>query len=695
MFGFSSTYSPLFLALIFAIAAAASWLFYRNTQVLKWKKILLICIKTFAIFILLALFIEPVISYITNNNNNLKSIVLIDVSRSSGIENRHDKISNIYNNYLSSKEDIFTFSTNIKQFNHKDSLVFNGAFTNISSAFRNIKENYPDNSYNSITLISDGIFNDGGNPLYEAEKFNVPFVIFPVGDTTEVNDVVIKNVLHNDKAFTGSSVKIRVIINVFKAGDGILQLKLLREGNEISTQQLHYLPSQNTYEAEFTVTENTPAKIHYSISAENIPGELTDKNNNSDFFITYIDNKINILVLSGGPGYDNEFTGSVLKRIGNYNITYKTQKSAGDFYEGPLDTKAFPELSAVFLLNFPVNVTSSPLFSEIANAIKQFKIPVIFFAGKNTDYGKLSSLDDILPFTLNKPNSSENLFKLAPVSGIENGLQNVQGIGSTNDIFRNVSGIMPKPGSVTLATDKASGEPVLLSRITGMSRSAAFLAYGLWKWKLNSGNNSEKTLESLLLELINLTIEKEKRTRFKVYPVRDVFDYTENVKIAAEVYDENYNITRNAKVSGSLFRKDGSKAGELTFIPFENIFYASLENIPAGDYNIVCDAELNGTYLSKATNRVLIDTLNSEYLETRMKLELLKDIADKTGGVILNGDSVSNYPDLLINLKNKHNNVLLNNRYVRFDLWGNKYYLLLAILLFTVEWVLRKRNNIP
>jgi len=490
-------------------------------------------------------------------------------------------------------------------------------------------------------------------------------------------------------------VKIKTYLNVFKSAPEVINLKLLREGIEIKSLQVNTQPGISNYEADFDVTETAPGKIRYAVTADNLPDELTYKNNKSDFYISYIDNKVNILVISGGPGYDNEFTGSVLKRIGNYNITYRTQKSAGEFYEGPIDSRQFAELSTLFLLNYPTSVTSAALVSDIASSTKQLNVPVIFFAGKNSDYQKLGSFEELIPFNISRPNSGENMFRLQPVGGMDNGLDKIPGLGATNEIFKNVSGILPKPGSITLATDKASGDPMIINRVSGLSRSSAFLGYGLWRWKLNPGTNAEKTLEAMLLEMINMTLQKEKRTKLRVYPAKDVFDYTEPVKIYAEVYDENYLLTRNAKLTGKVTRKDGTSAGELKFTAVENKFTAELPPLPANDYYIECDAEFNGAYWARDINRFLSDTVNTEYLETTPDFNILGELASKTGGALITADSIKEYSTILGRLKESLPKEEVHQKYLRFDLWGNKYYLMLVILLFSIEWVLRKRNNIP
>jgi hypothetical protein len=696
---FSSTYSPLFLIIFLIISAAVSIYFYRNSAISRSKKYLLASIKTAALFLLLALFIEPVLSQIFGDDSTRLDVILIDNSRSSNLGNNEEEIRSIITNsgigMINDNYRTFTFGDKLKLLQGTDSLDFSGYETDLSSALKHLKRTFPDRDFNSITVISDGIFNTGGNPLYEARTFQAPFITFPIGDTIQKNDIVLKDVLFNNKAFTNSPVKIRSFINIHGYPAGLYDIKLKREGTVISSKVLNTTAGQFSYEAEFDVTETTPGKILYEVEAAHVDGELTYKNNAQKFFITYSDNKVNLLVVSGGPGYDNEFTGSILKRLGNYNITYRTAKSPTEFYEGGIDAKEFPELSVIFLLNYPTSQTAASVSSDIAMNVKTHKVPVIFFAGKNTDYQKLNSFDELIPFNISRPGSGEALFNLQPVGSQDNPLSKINGLGSTSQIFRNVSGILPKPGSVTLATDKSSGEPVMITRTSGDIKSTALLAYGLWKWKLNPSSDGSKVMESLLQESINMTLQKEKKTRFRVYPEKDVFDYLENIIILAEVFDENYNPTRNAIVNGRLYENSGSKIAELKFNPDENKYISIYAPLLSNEYKVEADAEVGGSFYAKDESRFVVDSINTEYLETASNYHELKELSLNTGGVFIDKENAGSLLSVIDSTENPFRNERVVERFLRFNLWENRYMLGLILLLFTIEWVLRKRNNIP
>jgi hypothetical protein len=347
------------------------------------------------------------------------------------------------------------------------------------------------------------------------------------------------------------------------------------------------------------------------------------------------------------------------------------------------------------MLNFPTGQTNQNIITELFTSVKTHNIPVIFFAGKNSDYRKLEAFDELVPFSISRPNSGEALFNLQIVASLDNPISNLTGINSTVQIFRNSAGIQPKPGAVTLATDKFSGEPVMMTRTSGNYKSTAFLGYGLWRWKLNSSSNAEKTLESMLLETINMTLQKEKKTKFRVYPEKDIFDYSQPVKIIAEVFDENYNTTRNAAVTGKITNKDGNKIADLEFSADENKYSAFAGPLLYGDYKIECETELNGGYYANDNSRFFVDTVNTEYLTTKTNIDALNELSQNTGGTIISKENWNELSSLINNTQNPNLTETSLTQSVRFNLWENKYYLAVIILLFSVEWIIRKRNNIP
>src|SRR5205085_11159134 len=284
----------------------------------------------------------------------------------------------------------------------------------------------------------------------------------------------------------------------------------------------------------------------------------------------------------------------------------------------------------------PSSQTGNDIISNLSSNSKQFNTPLILFAGKNTDYRKLESFGEQVPFSVSS-SGNEGTVNPQVVGNTENPFKDISSeISSTPQIFKNVTGITQKTGTEVLMTDNSTGIPVMINRNNEKNKSTAFLCYGLWKWRENERSDYEKTAENLILKTIKLTLQKEKRTKLKVYPAKDIFDYTEQPLIYAEVYDDNYQLTRNAVVKGKIHTRKNSISKDLQFTVNENKYSASIVPLPAGDYVIDAEADLYNNFYAKADSRFLVDTIHAEFLTTKSNFNSLIELSQNSGGKFVN-----------------------------------------------------------
>lgn len=689
---FSSRYSLLLLLPLIAFSILVSIYFYRNFfSASKLKKYFLIAIKSLGIFFLLNLLIEPAFSFLGISKDGMMDIIFVDNSRS--VQTDSESVKNFFSLVNKNNFKIFTFGNSSNGFSNTEelpNLKFNDFETDISSALNLFQQNYASDNLRGITILSDGNFNKNSNPVYKLKEFGCPVFTVGVGDTTEKKDVCILDVINNPKAFIGINTKIKILIKSFGYDGQSSQVDLQRDGNTIHSETITL--RNGIQESEFNLSEQQRGVVHYKISVKPLDAEVTLKNNYHHTAIEFIDNKVKLLFLSGGPSYDNALITEILKRIKNFETTTRTSKNGNEFYEGSLDTRTLGTYSVIFMLNFPLQSLNTELFSSISQQIIENKIPLIFFAGKNTDYQKLSSLEQALPFSISHSNSSEDLVNLRYVSGNEMFKDISSKLQSSTQIFKNVTGINQKPGAVSVFIDSKNSEPVFIKR-EGEQKSSAFMCYGLWRLKLNKDNNIEKILEQFLVETISTTLKKDEDKNFVLYPSKFIFDYTENPILFAEVYGENKTFLTNAKVKANIINqlKSFSQIYELKLT--ENKYSSALQTLSADKYLADAEAELPSRNFEKASTGFLIDTLTTEFKETKSDFSVLKSISSSTDGSFFSLNENEKFLEAKLKHETKRRQSTLNK--INFNLWQNKFILMLIIFLFAVEWVLRKRNNLP
>ena len=100
-----------------------------------------------------------------------------------------------------------------------------------------------------------------------------------------------------------------------------------------------------------------------------------------------------------------------------------------------------------------------------------------------------------------------------------------------------------------------------------------------------------------------------------------------------------------------------------------------------------------GRDIETVTGKFLVGNNNFEYLETQPDQMLLNEVASATGGKKLNGLSESEIQSVYEESGRNRSNEILSSK--SFDLNINPYYLGFIILFLSLEWFLRKRNNLP
>ena len=60
--------------------------------------------------------------------------------------------------------------------------------------FASVQDLYSNQNVGAVILASDGIYNEGSNPLYANFELNAPIHVIALGDTVPSRDVILKRV---------------------------------------------------------------------------------------------------------------------------------------------------------------------------------------------------------------------------------------------------------------------------------------------------------------------------------------------------------------------------------------------------------------------------------------------------------------------------------------------------------------------
>ena len=697
-FSIKSEYGIVFAIAAVIIAAIASYFYYRGSTApgkLKW---LLSSLRFLSMLFLLLLFMSPVLSLLDKSDIKPQNRFLIDYSKSIAVGDTEEIKKQIALAGNESDSRYFLFSDGIISEVKQSELVninfdsANSNRTNLSKTLRDLKENLPGQNISSVTVLSDGIFNDGGNPVQSGLAIGAPVNFLLAGDTMIRKDISITKVFYNKTAFIESSVPISAEV---KANDftGTVRVKLFEDGRLADTRELNVNAGQTTYNVDFTVSSTEQKTTLYRIEADSIDGEATFMNNFKEVFIKYVDNRFKILVLAGSPSADLAFVREQMKRIKNFEAEFRTQKAPGEYYEGAMPT--ISGFDAVFLLGYPTAVSEDRILNEINKAVEKTNMPLIYFASGNTDLNKLKIIENNLPFTFASTSQGEEETSLSVVAGTASEFfrdqKIVSDVNGLPNVFKNMSAINAKPNAQTLiVTNKGSSPALIVSRSSDRS-SAAFLPFGIYKWRLgNNVTTAEDVLGYLLANIVSSVARKDEGRKFAI-------------ETTSPVYSKDEDVIFNASITGFEIR-----GGEQIKLNVSGPSYQSSFNMTktsSKDFQIALRMPADGTYSFEAalnsegkdieivTGKFLVGNNNFEYLETQPDPMLLNEVASATGGRKLNGLSESEIQNVYEESGRNRSKEILSSK--SFDLNINPYYLGFIILFLSLEWFLRKRNNLP
>ncbi|MFZ1731465.1 MAG: hypothetical protein WAV84_15165 [Bacteroidota bacterium] len=711
-FALSFAESVFFLLLLVLAALLFSMWVYRRTvpEVTRARRYTLIGLRAAALAVLLFLLFEPVLNLQRSEEVAPTVAVLLDNSKSLTVEDggtarsarmKEFVMSSSYTGIEGSGEKsawLFSAKAYPMQDVTADSLSFTGVETDIGRALQQVYDAEAQHNLRAVVLVTDGVFTAGKNPLYAAQALGVPVHVVAVGDSTEKKDVLISRVLANSIAYLESTLPVDVTVRSAGFDGGRTRVTLLEGKNQLGSAELDLRPGVNEYPLSFSYSPKEEGVRKLTVRVEPLEGELTTRNNTRAFFVKVLKSKMNVVIVASAPSPDVSLLQRELTKDKNIGTTLYVQRGGGGWYEREPTAKSFLEADVVMLAGFPTARTDVGVLRLIAEAADKKAVPLFLLPGRTTDYATLKQgLDAMLPYDIvqSRPNETEVFFVRSEAARLNPIL--ATGIPPESwtklpPLFKTESSFRTRAGAEILGTMKlnniAFNEPLLLSRKLGRSKVLALTAYGLWRWELAYDVLNGELPGRLISNAVRWLTTREDDKLVRITPAKEFFDSGEEVEIFAQVYNSSYEPVDNSAVTVTVTREGESR--ELMLSPLGAGRYSGLLDVTEeGDYTFAGKAELDGQLLGSDKGRFAVGELNIEFQDTRMNNVLLRQIAAATGGRYFTIDDVAALPAAV----NGATSFAPTDRLIKSDiqLWNLVWLLALAVLLFAIEWYLRKQ----
>ncbi len=703
----SFSFSPLFFFTALLLLGAYTVYVYRYTvpAISTSKKIFLAALRTFALLLLLFVIFEPILTLTKKTILEPVNLIFVDNSRSIQIKDgthREESVDNFLKeadaNDLFGNSKLYSFGNNIENVS-TDSIAkinFSEGSTNFSKIFNYVKEDK--NNISSVIIISDGVITDGTNPLYTAEKLNIPVFTVGVGDTTKHKDIDLRNVLYNEYIYAQTPTIIQATI--LNNGFGNQSVNVSFYENDILVEQKGIkLSEDGVQNIDFNYTPQNGGEKKLTINISNLNGEFTAANNKKIFYVNVLSNKIKVLLISGAPSPDLSFIKNTMREDKNLSVNTITQIGQNNFLEKNSRKVLIDSAQILFLIGFPTSETPNELLNELYDAVYNKSKPFFITLSGQIDFSKLRQFQSELPFIANNPSS--NFTEVQPNISpselnnplIQNNAQNpIDAWNNLPPVSQPGADYKSKPEDEVISTVKINNipinSPLIVTRKLGSKRSIAVLAMDIWRWKLQTADDHLNLFDNFILNSVKWLNTSEKQKQVTIKTSKKNYSSGENIDFTGQVYDETFNPVSDAEVKVQV---NGEKDNYNLILNSagNGLYEGSLQINKAGNYRFSGEASQNGAKLGTDAGKFNVGEVDIEMINPQMNYEFLSSLSRETGGKFFNSSNDNQLFNLIKNLNKRASKEKTNVNEIK--LWSNEWLMALAILLFALEWFFRKR----
>jgi hypothetical protein len=585
---------------------------------------------------------------------------------------------------LSSKYEVktYSFSDSVKA-----GLDFSGRgrLSNASALINRLNDELLNRNVGAVIVASDGIFNRGGNPLYEMNKIKAPFFTVAMGDTIPKRDLLIANVNYNNLVYLDNEFTLDIQVQAYDSKGENTMLSIFENGKKIKEQLVAINSGSFIKQVEVKLKATKIGVQQYSIRLAPLKNEVTTKNNVQTIFIEVIDARQQILLAAAAPHPDL----ATLKKAIEQNKHYEVTLALAD----ELNTLNLDKYSLAILYQLP---NTSNAATDFLAKLATTKISTWHIIGAQSNLAAFNraqtainfnranySFQEVFPY----PDPNFTLFNLDAAA-----LKQLNDYDPLIFPFANLN----IKGSYVAALNQRIGKintqtPLLFFINDNGKKLGYLLGEGIWKWKLEEAKDEQHfpLIDELVAKTVQYLTVKDDKRRFRAYSNKNTYEENENIILNAVLYNDAYEAVNTPDVKVQIKNAEG-KIFNYTYSKFGAAYRLDVGTLPQGNYTFIASTNLgNKNYTSSGA--FYVNELIAEYQQTTANHQLLYTMAQQSNGKLFLPSNLLAIADE-IEKSGQVKTISYEDRKYE-ELISLKWLFALIILLLTTEWFLRKRNG--
>ena len=619
-----------------------------------------------------------------------------------------------------------------------------GPGTNLGRALREAVQSAAGSRVAAIVLVGDGCDTVADDPQEMAARFGrqgIPVFTIPVGDPSETCNVRVSELWVPESVPQKDPFTIQAQIQVRNADVASLPVELRRSaadalesdaGTVVASQSLAVESGKTTYDVSFSHKPEQAGSFRYTVAVPVLPDEIVDTDNRRSARVQVLDQKLRVLLVSGGPSWDYRLVRNLLVRDATVELSCWLQSLGPTLRQdgtAPIDhLPATPaELFAydgLLMMDPNPEEFTEPWVGLLRDFVGKHGGGLLWMAGPNYTAQTLSLsyagvLREVLPVRWQDAGVSPDAASGQRGVGAREWPLRVRGAGAdhpmlalTADPGQNVAlwGTMPGvywyypvsgavPGSQVLIEHadsgvKSGGEamPLLVEGRFGVGRVIWMGFAETWRWRRSGEEHFNRFWIQAVRDLASGRALQGKN-RGQISTDRENYSLGDTVRVTARLFDSVYRPLVAPVVKARVMSGDAAKGMEFELVSApgrEGVYGGSFVARHLGPNEIqMATAEIGGAAVERLTCSFVVELPNIEFAEPQLNRGLLQALAAASGGACLNLDRLEDLPR---RIPDRHESLVIRGKPI--ELWDTWRVLLLLAALLGIEWAIRKRYHL-
>ncbi|MFK7850409.1 MAG: hypothetical protein AB8D78_05465 [Akkermansiaceae bacterium] len=571
-----------------------------------------------------------------------------------------------------------------------------------------------------VLLLSDGVDNGTSQRseaiLRDLGARGIPVYSVPLG-LADPDDVSIRNIVMQEVAFSGDRVPVRVHLQSKGYERRSAKLTVRLNDRQVSQRRVRLEGGLQFEDIDFNVDLYEKGAARVTVEIEPFEDEVSVANNAVEQSVRVVNEKVNVLYIEGNNRWEFRYLTAILKRDPRLNTTFIASSAGPEFARNsPEHIERFPskreeafQYDLVILGDVDAAFFSPEELEVLEELIRDRGGSLLVLCGPMHTPASFvdTAVETMLPVRFDPDSewelTSESIYPVLTSEGRSSMVMVLENETEENDrIWSRVAPLdhLPpllgaKPGATVLATlsDTAAGSrpyPMVAWHRYGTGKCMSIATDRLWRLRFKTGDKYHWRVWSQSIQFLTLSRLMGEHKRIRLETDRSTYREGEQARLYAHVLDEEFEPVIQPSFRITVKGVDGNA--------LEQSVSLQPDRTSPGLYEGYFTPPVSGRYRLEAneddqevsnTTEFQVANINQELSDTDADRAYLERVSELTGGKVLAVRDISMLSSLLNGAPTK--STYRSER----PLWDSWIILLIMISLLGMEWITRRKYDLP